>query len=93
MGGENFPPVGDLVEISKMGMVWKPRKWSYGHVGLIDDADGSLASGYKVCLTRIAVVVVEMEGEEISQSVICTIFESGGGKTGNNFVRSRSMVL
>jgi len=44
-------------------------------------------------LTRIAVVVVEMEGEEISPSVVCAIFESGGGKRGNNFVRGGSMVL
>jgi hypothetical protein len=55
--------VGDLVEISKTGMVWRPRGWWYGHVGLIDTGKNCLASGYRVRLTRIAVVVVEMEGE------------------------------
>ena len=44
-------------------------------------------------LTRIDVVVVEMEGEEISHGVICATFESGGGNTGNNFVRSGGMHL
>ena len=37
--------------------------------------------------------VVEMEGKEISQSVICAIFEIRGGKTGNKFVRSDARVL
>jgi hypothetical protein len=41
----------------------------------------------------IAIVVVEIEGEEISQSVICVIFESEGGRSGNSFVRSGWMVL
>jgi hypothetical protein len=57
------------VEISKVGMVWRPREWWYGHVGLINDGEDSPASGYGVRLTRIAVVVVEMAGEEISHSV------------------------
>jgi hypothetical protein len=41
----------------------------------------------------MAVVVVEMEGEEISHSVICAILEIRGGKTGNKFVRSGTRVL
>jgi hypothetical protein len=36
----------------------------------IDAGDDLPASGSMVRLTRIAVVVVEMEGEEISRSVI-----------------------
>ena len=85
--------MGDLVEISKVGMVWRRRGWYYGHLGLIEGWRGPPSGDYKVRLTRIAVVVVEMEGEEISHSVICAIFESGGGKTGNKFVKSGAMVL
>jgi len=75
---------------SKVGMVWRPREC---HVDLIEAGDDTPAGGYRVRLTRIGVVVIEMEGEEISQSVICAIFESGGGTSGNNCVRSCSMVL
>jgi hypothetical protein len=39
-------------------------------------------------LTRIVVVGVEMEGEEISQSVICAIFQFGECSRGNKFDRS-----
>jgi len=46
-----------------------------------------------VRLSRIGVVVVEMEGEVISPGVICAIFEFGGGKIGNRFVRSGGLVL
>ena len=52
-------------------------------MSLIDAGEDCLASGYKVCLTM---VVVEMESEKISHSVICAIFEIRGGKTGNKFV-------
>src|SRR5271156_3858538 len=46
-----------------------------------------------VRLTRIRAVSVEMEGEEIPPRVICAIFEIGGGKTGNNFLRRGDRVL
>jgi len=67
-------------EISKVGMVWRPWERCYGPVGLNNPGDNSPASGYRVHLLRIAVVVVEMEGEEMegeemSHSVI-SIFES-----------------
>jgi len=42
---------------------------------------------------RIGVVSVEMEGEEIPVRVIWGIFEIGGGKRGNKFVRSGDRVL
>jgi len=62
------------VKISKVGMVWRPRKWWYGHVGLRDVGEDSPASAYGARLTRIMVVAVEMEGEEISHNVICCYF-------------------
>jgi len=46
-----------------------------------------------ISLTRIGVLVVEIGGEEISPSVICAIFEFGGGNTRNNFVRGEGMLL
>jgi hypothetical protein len=43
--------------------------------------------------TRIGVVVVEMEGELSPHIVICAIFEIGGGRTVNSFVRSGDRLL
>jgi len=62
-------------------------------VTLIDAGDGSPAGGDMVRLTRIGAVSVEMEGEEIPPRVICAIFQIGGGKTGNNFLRRGDRVL
>jgi hypothetical protein len=59
----------------------------------MDAGDKSSADGYRVCWTRIAVGVAEMEGEGISHGLICAIFESGGRRSGNRFVRSGLMVL
>ena len=66
--------MGELAEISKVGMVWRPREWWYGHVGLRDAGEDSTSSAYRVHLTIILVVAVEMEGEEISHNVICCYF-------------------
>ena len=60
---------------------------------LIDVGDESPAGNDVVGWTRIGVVSVEMEGEEIPPMVICAIFEIGGGKRGNNFVRRGGRVL
>ena len=59
----------------------------------MDAGDKSPADEYRVRWTRIAVMVAEMEGEGISHGLICVIFESGGRRSGNKFVRSGLMVL
>jgi hypothetical protein len=46
-----------------------------------------------VRLSRIGVVVGDVGGEVFPTWVICAIFESGGGRSGNNFVRSGLLVL
>jgi len=75
------------------GMVWSARELWDGVVTLIDVRDDLSVSVCMVGLTMVGVVVVGVGGEEISPSVICEIFEFGGGKTGNNFVRSGGLVL
>ena len=60
---------------------------------LIDAGNGSPAGVDVVHLTRIGAVFVEMEGEEIPPRVICAIFQIGGGKPGNNFLRRGDRVL
>jgi len=60
-------PLGDLVEISKGGMVWRAREWGYGHVSLIEVGEDTPTS---VCIDRlsmVAIVVAEIWGEH-SQS-------------------------
>ena len=74
-------------------MVWRARESLYGLVRRIDSGDESPANEHRVRWTRIAVMVAEMEGEGISHSLICAIFESGGGRSGNKFVMSGVMVL
>jgi hypothetical protein len=59
----------------------------------MDAGDESPSDEYRVRWTRIAVVVAEMEGEGFSHGLICAIFESGGRRSGNKFVRSGLMVL
>jgi hypothetical protein len=72
------------------GMVWSTREL-YDCVVTLIDVTGDLFVGvYMLGLTMVGVVVVEIE---ISPSVICAIFEFGGGNTRNNFVRGGSMVL
>jgi hypothetical protein len=48
-----IPPLWNLVEISKGGMVWSARELFYGLVSFIDAGDGSHAGGYRVRWTRI----------------------------------------
>jgi len=50
-----FPPLGNLVEISKGGMVWRARGWWYDHVSLIEVGEDTPAS---VCVDRLSMVVV-----------------------------------
>jgi hypothetical protein len=91
--GSNSPTLGDWLEISMGGMVWIARELYDGLVTLIDVGDESLAGEDLVSWTRIGVVSVEMEGELSPHSVVWAIFEIGGGKTGNNCVRSGDRVL
>jgi hypothetical protein len=58
--GINPPARGNLVKISIGERVWTAREWFYGLVTLIEVVDRSPAGDYKVCLTRICVVVVEI---------------------------------
>jgi hypothetical protein len=75
------------------GMVWSARELFYGLVTLIDiTCDLSVSVGV-LSLTMVALVVVEIWGEIPPHSVICAIFEIGGGKTGNSFVRSGGLVF
>jgi hypothetical protein len=57
--------VGDLVEISMGGMIQSARELFYGLVSFIEAGDESPTGEYLVRSTRMAVVVVEMEVEEI----------------------------
>ena len=58
-----FPRAGGkMVQISMGGMVWSAKGWQDCLVTLIDVGDDFLAIEYKVRLTRICVVLVEMEG-------------------------------
>jgi hypothetical protein len=91
--GLNSPTQGDWLEISLGGMVWSARELYDALVTLIDVGDGSLAVEDMVRWTRIGVVAVEMEGQMSPHSVICAIFEIGGGRAGNKFVRSGDRVL
>ena len=75
------------------GMVWNARELWDGVVTLIDVRDDLSVSVCMVGLTMVGVVVVGVGGEKISPSVIFEIFEFGGGKTGNSFVRSGGLVL
>jgi hypothetical protein len=91
--GEAFPLGGNLVEISMGGMVWSARELFHGLVTLIDVTSGVSVSVTMLGLTMVALVVVEIWGEIPPHCVICAIFEIGGGKRGNSFVRSGVMMF
>jgi len=91
--GEAFPLRKILVEISMGGMVWSARELFCGLVTLIDVTCDPVVGVCMLDLTRTAVVVIEMDGELSPHSVICAIFEGGGGGTGNSFVKTHSMFL
>ena len=58
--GLNPPARGNLVKISIGVRVWTAREMFYGLVTLIEVVDTSPTGDYKVRLTRICVVVVEI---------------------------------
>jgi hypothetical protein len=91
--GEAFPFGEILVEISMGGMVWNARELFYGLATLMNGTSDLSVGVCMLGLTRTAVVVVEMDGELSPHSVICAIFESGGGGTGNSFVRTHGTFL
>ena len=55
--------------------------------------DEPFSGFYTVHLARIALVVVEMEGELSPQGVICAIFEFGEYSRGNKFVWSGAVLF
>ena len=73
--------------------VLSTKYWCYGVPTLIDVRDDPTVSVCMLGLTMVALVVVEIWGEIFPHSVICAIFEIGGGKTGNSFVRSGGLIL
>ena len=51
------------MEISKGGIVWRPKECWYGHVSLIEVGEGMPTGVCIDCLTMVAVVVAEIWGE------------------------------
>ena len=72
------------------GMVYSVREWLYAHVTLIEVRDPGV---YTIRLTWITMAVSEIWGAPFPHSAICTLFESGGYVTRNNFVGNCAMLL
>ena len=51
------------MEISKGGMVWRPKEWWYGHVSLIEVGEDTPTGVCIDRLTMVAVVVAEIWAE------------------------------
>ena len=75
------------------GMVRSAREQWDGHVSLREAGEESPSGAYTVRLARIALVVVEMEGELSPQGVICAIFEFSEYSRGNKFVWSGAVLF
>ena len=93
MGGEILPLWGNLVEISMGGMVWSARELHYSHVILIEVGYDAPARFCVLGLVSLSLMAAEIWDEHSPHSVICAIFEFGGGKTWNSIVRSGGLVL
>jgi hypothetical protein len=92
--GEIPPLWGILWRSQRAEWYGVPRSCSNGLVSFIDAGDRSPTGGNRVRCTRIGGGVVERQGERsLTLQFALYISEIGGGKTGNNFVRSGAMVL
>ena len=75
------------------GMVWSGRELHYSHVILIEVGYDPTARFCILGLVSLSLMAAEIWGEHSPHSVICAIFEFGGGKMGNRIVRSGGLVL